>query len=91
MSYQIKRDTMTYEEFKAQISKEQHVPDYWQQILNHAEDILLDIGMQGQLKTAYSLGITQPKLSIIKHLLIAYISMPSDLIKIEAANDADSN
>ena len=70
---------MTYEEFKAAIERGDHITSYYHKLLDHAEDILLDIGMNGQGVVAKQLGVTQPKLSVIKQLLKAYITTEDEV------------
>ncbi len=67
--------TMTYENLKASISYGIEVPNYYQQLLANAENIILDTGMNSQSKVAKELGLSQTKLSHIKDILVAYINL----------------
>lgn len=63
---------MQYSELKQHIKDDVQVPDYYEQLLLHSNDILLDLALLGQVETAAQLGLTQSKLSTMKPLFIAF-------------------
>lgn len=73
----LKENKMLYQEFKEAIARGEQIPDYHQHVLIHAEDILLDIGKQGQVVTAIDINLSYAKLSAIKPFLVAYTELHS--------------
>lgn len=48
------------------------VPDYYEMLLKHADVIITHSRISNQTKMAQELRMTQPKLSIVLHMLEAY-------------------
>ena len=48
------------------------VPDYYEMLLKHADVIITQSRIHNQTKMAQDLRMTQPKLSIVLHMLAAY-------------------
>jgi len=63
---------MTYDDFIHSIAHKQ-IPkhEYWHQIVEHKDDILLDVSNYGQVVVAAKLNIHQTKLSTVTQLLKA--------------------
>lgn len=66
---------MNYHELQSSIKEGTHLPNYYEEVLLNSKDIILDIGMRGQIPVAESIGMAQSKLSVIKPLLVAHINL----------------
>ena len=65
---------MTYLELVNQIQT-RHVPDYYELLLVHSNEILMAYRTRTQTQLATDLGLTQTQVSLLLKILNAYVSL----------------
>jgi fibrillarin-like rRNA methylase len=79
---------MTYSHLKTQIANNERIPNYYEQLVKHAQDIVMDVAMTSQSTVAASLNMSTPKFSNIYSVLKAVVSLTTaDELEFTALSD----